>query len=73
MSDNIVKLADETISAETLAMMSEKLSAVFRENGVDAAPIDSERASKLIERSEYGSIGLPYLLIKTMTEEGRMD
>ena len=67
------RLADETISAETLAMMSEKLSAVFRENGVDAAPIDSERASKLIERSEYGSIGLPYLLIKTMTEEGRMD
>ena len=67
------RLADQTLTPEALIEMSEKISLELSGRGIAAGPVTEEEAAALIERSEYGSLGLPYLLIRTMTEEGRAD
>ena len=67
------RLSDQVMTAEAIVEMSEKISAVLSEAGIEALPVDPAFAEELTERSEYGSLGLPYLLIRSMSEERRAD
>lgn len=64
------RYADETYDAPALREMSERLAAVLRRGGADAASIDEEAAGELISRAEYGGIGLPYLVNRAVAEGG---
>ncbi len=56
------RLADEELTSEALVSMSEKLSMVLMENGMQAYPIDLPMADALRDRACYGGIGLPYMV-----------
>ena len=56
------RLADEELTSEALVSMSEKLSMVLMENGMQAYPIDLPMADALRDRARYGGIGLPYMV-----------
>ncbi len=66
------RLSDEIFTPDALMELSEKVAGAL---GYDdqLKPVDEAAAAELIRRSEYGSLGLPYLVIKYMTEDGGAD
>ncbi|MBQ9521442.1 MAG: DUF2791 family P-loop domain-containing protein [Oscillospiraceae bacterium] len=67
------RYADEAYDEATLLNMSRRLSDALGRLGVDAAPLDAEAVRGVIERSRFGSLGLPYLINRTMLEGGEAD
>lgn len=67
------RYAAEFYDAETLCVMSERLCAVLAEDGVAAAPIDPEQAKALMERAQFGRLGLPLLVRRAVLEGGNAD
>ena len=66
------RYADESYDAATLCQMSERLAAYFNRNAaVNVAPIDAETAKSVMERAQYGALGLPYLMNRAVLEGGR--
>lgn len=64
------RYADECYDVPTLLRMSERLAAVLRGAGIDAAPIDAETAEGLVARAVFGGVGLPYLVNREVVEGG---
>ena len=77
------RYADERYTPDALVEMSRRLAEALGQSGADAADatgeaagslaqsvISLEKAKELRERSEYGSIGLPYLVNRTVVEGG---
>jgi len=65
------RYADEHYTADALMGMSEKLVKVLEDGGVSSLiPVMKEKAQELIGRSEYGAIGLPYRVNRTVVEGG---
>lgn len=80
------RLADQIYTPEILVEMSEKIGKAMNrmrmeksgEMGSDRLgekiePLSLEEARELIERSQYGGIGLPYLVNWTLMEGGRQN
>ena len=64
------RLDDQVFNADLLCELSEKVSAVFLENGVAAAPLSEEQACEVLDAARYGSLGLPYLVIRRVLAGG---
>ena len=67
------RYADEMYDEETLCEMSRKLSWVLVEAEKELTPLDREQAKVLMERAEYGGLGLPYLMNRALVEGGGSD
>ena len=65
------RLGDEVYTTEAILQMSEKIASVLKNNGIPVKPLEPHEVSGILERSEYGSLGIPYLIIHTLTDEGR--
>ena len=59
------RYADEAYDPGTLCEMSERL---CRALGGDRAPLNGEQAEALMERAQYGRLGLPYLVNRAAVE-----
>lgn len=64
------RYADEYFTVPTLVEMSEKLAAVLNAAGHNATPLTMEAARDIIERGQYGGLGLPYLVNRRLLEGG---
>ena len=64
------RYADEFYSPAVLAEMSERLARLLQVNGREAVPLTEEDARALIERSQYGGLGLPYMVNRYLVEGG---
>lgn len=62
------RYADEAYDEAALMNMSRRLSDTLRRFGTSAAPLDAEAVRGVVERSRFGSLGLPYLVNRTMLE-----
>lgn len=67
------RLADDVFTPGEIVSLSEKIADVLREGGMPVRPLDPDEVSDLLERSEYGSLGIPYLIIHSLTDEGRLN
>lgn len=63
------RLGDQIYTNKVLIEMSEKLCRVLERRGQTAQPVTEEIAAELIRRSEYGGIGLPYLVNRAVQGE----
>ena len=68
------RLSDQVFTPEVLCELSERIAAALSTDERPLHGIDRDTALDLIDRSEYGSLGLPYLVINAVTgrvpEEG---
>ena len=64
------RFADENYGTETICEMSRKLAYALMEAEREAEPLSLEQARELRERAEFGGLGLPYLMNRTMLEGG---
>jgi hypothetical protein len=64
------RYADEYYTAPLLAEMSKKLADVLAESGYAATPLTEAAAQEIIERGQYGGLGLPYLMNRQLVEGG---
>ena len=64
------RYADEMYDTETLCEMSRKLAQVLKETGREPVPLSAEQARALMDRAEFGALGLPYLVNRSMLEGG---
>ena len=64
------RYADEYFTVPTLMEMSEKLAAVLSAAGHNTTPLTAETARDIIERGQYGGLGLPYLVNRQLLEGG---
>ena len=62
------RYADAFYTGEILCEMSERLADILKEQGVDARPIGPEEAKDLEERAQFGGLGLPWLVNRTVLE-----
>ena len=63
------RLADEVLTPEAIMTMSERICSVLQQAGYAVAALSEEKAKELIQRSQYGGIGLPYLVIRAIHED----
>lgn len=56
------RFADETYTKDVIIEMSEKLSAYLQTQGESAKPLTEAEASQLFIKSQFGGLGLPYLV-----------
>ena len=66
------RYGDEKYTPEVLLEMSRKLAAAAAEAGIPAWAMTDGQIKELMERAEYGRLGLPYL-VNRMTLEGGTD
>lgn len=64
------RYADEMYTADVLCEMSRKLSRVLDEAGREEAPLSGEQAVEIMDRAEFGGLGLPYLVNRALVEGG---
>ena len=67
------RLSDQIYSPQELCRMADKLASVLGASGRQTFPLDQERAQGLIEKAEYGGIGLPFLVNRAVLEGGGSD
>lgn len=67
------RLADQVYTPEVLVRMSEKLATVLSTEARPMHPLTEEAAGQLIERSQYGGIGLPFLVNRKLLEGDEQD
>ena len=63
------RLGDQIYSEEVLIQMSEKLCRVLERFNLPGRVLTADEAKELIRRSEYGGIGLPYLVNRAVQSE----
>ncbi len=64
------RYADEYYTAPVLVEMSEKLAGVLAAAGHATTPLTEAAARDIIERGQYGGLGLPYLVNRQLVEGG---
>ncbi len=65
------RYADAVCDEASLCLMSERLAGLLRRGGMaGAAPISPETVQSILERSQYGALGLPYLVNRSVVEGG---
>lgn len=64
------RYADEMYDEHTLCEMSRKLARTLVEAEKELTPLNGEQAKELIARAEFGGLGLPYLVNRTLLEGG---
>lgn len=67
------RYADEFYSAETLCEMSECLANALQKQGINVAAIGTEEVKELTERAQFGGLGLPWLINRTVVKEEKAD
>lgn len=67
------RYADAFYTEETLCEMSERLAEVLGKQGMNVRVITSGEAKELIERAQFGGLGLPWLVNRTVMEEEKKD
>ena len=58
------RYAEEFYTEDVLIEMSGKIAQVLSDCGRPAKKLDKEKAGELLERSKFGGIGLPYLVVR---------
>ena len=64
------RYADEYYTAPVLVEMSERLAGVLNAAGHAATPLTQAQAGEIIDRGQYGGLGLPYLVNRQLLEGG---
>ena len=64
------RYADEMYTPETLCEMSVRLAAALTETAQERKPLTLAQAKELLNRAEYGALGLPYLVNRALLEGG---
>lgn len=64
------RYADEMYLEDVLCEMSRKLVHVLKEAGRDLAPLNGAEAGEIMDRAEFGGLGLPYLINRALVEGG---
>jgi hypothetical protein len=64
------RYADEYYTAPVLAEMSKKLADALAGAGYAATPLTEADTQDIIERGQYGGLGLPYLMNRHLVEGG---
>ena len=64
------RYADEYYTAPVLVEMSERLADVLAGAGYAANPLTEAQAGEIIDRGQYGGLGLPYLVNRQLLEGG---
>ena len=64
------RYADEYYTAPVLVEMSERLAGVLNAAGHAATPLTEAQAGEIIDRGQYGGLGLPYLVNRQLLEGG---
>ena len=67
------RYADEAFDEDTLCEMSRRLAWALVEAEREPAPLDPEQARALMDRAEFGGMGLPYLVNRALVEGGGND
>lgn len=67
------RYADEFYSAEILCEMSECLANALQKQGINVAAIGTEEVKELTERAQFGGLGLPWLINRTVVKEEKAD
>ena len=60
---------EEFYTEDVLIEMSGKIAQVLSDYGRPAKILDKEKAGGLLERSKFGGIGLPYLVVREVLSE----
>ena len=63
------RYAEEFYTEDVLIEMSGKIAQVLSDYGRPAKILDKEKAGGLLERSKFGGIGLPYLVVREVLSE----
>lgn len=64
------RYADEAYGADVLREMSRRLSWALVETERELTPLNGEQVKEIMDRAEFGGLGLPYLVNRTMLEGG---
>ena len=62
------RYADQFYTPEVLCEMAERLAWILQDPGCASPVLDEAGAQKLIEQSQYGGLGLPYLVNRKVAE-----
>lgn len=65
------RLADQIFTTEALVEMSERFARALNTGNRNVAPLSPDLAEELFERSQYGGIGIPFIVIRSMMEGDR--
>ena len=64
------RYADETYTEDILCEMSQKLAWALMDVEKDLTPLNREQAKEIMDRAEFGGLGLPYLMNRALVEGG---
>ena len=64
------RYADEAYDLQVLQQMAQRLIRVMHASGIDAVMPEPAEFERIMERAEYGGIGLPYLVNRAILERG---
>ena len=67
------RLSDQIYTPEVLCQMADRLVQVLTALGHQAFPLDLTKAAGLIEKADYGGLGLPFLVNRAVLEGGGSD
>lgn len=67
------RFADQVYDPPALVEMSERFAEVLNADQRNVPVLSLEKAEELFERSQYGGIGLPFLVVMTMMEGGEQN
>ena len=64
------RYADEMYNEDILCEMSRKLAWALMDAEKDLTPLNLEQAKEIMDRAEFGGLGLPYLMNRALVEGG---
>ena len=64
------RYADETYGADVLCEMSRKLAGALAEDDGNWTALNEDQAREIMNRAEFGGLGLPYLVNRAVVEGG---
>ena len=67
------RFADEIYTPEVLFEMSSKLADYLNAEGEGAAPLDREKITDILDKAQYGGLGIPYLVNRSVLFDGGED
>ena len=66
------RYGDEVYAEDQMMEMSRKLAGILNREGIDAQPLNREKAAEMKARAVFGKLGIPYL-VNRMTVEGEKE
>ena len=66
------RYGDEVYAEDQMMEMSRKLVGILNREGIDAQPLNREKAAEMKARAVFGKLGIPYL-VNRMTVEGEKE